>query len=89
MDKSPFKPLEPLGELPDLALAPTENAALAHLTGQRPGASARAPSAALAQRILGERSEAPALSDLPAQVIDCPPALCACTLSVLKASVSL
>lgn len=86
MDKSPFKALEPLGELPDLALAPTENAALAHLSGRRPGASAPAPSAALAQRILGERSEAPALCNLPAQVIDCPPPLCACALPVLRAS---
>ena len=82
MDTSPFKPLEPLGELPDLALAPSENATLAHLSGQLPGASALAyPSAALAQRILGERSEAPALSDLPAQVRICPPTLCACTMS--------
>ena len=87
MDKSPFKPLEPLGELPDLALAPSENATLAHLSGQLPGASALAyPSAALAQHILGERSEAPAISDLPAQVRNCPPTLCACTLSVLKSS---
>ena len=85
MDKSPFKALEPLGELPDLALAPAENAALAHNFGRRPGVSAPAPSAALAQRILGERSEAPALSDLPAQVINSPPPLCACTLLVSKA----
>ncbi len=73
LDKSPFKPLQPLGELPDLALAPapSENAALARLSGQRPGAPALAyPSAALAQRILGERSEAPALADFPAQVRD-------------------
>ena len=82
MDKFPLKPLEPLGELPDLALAPSKNATLAHLSGQRPDVSALAyPSAALAQRILGERSEAPALSDPHAQVRDCSPMLCACTLS--------
>ena len=67
-DKSPFKPLEPLSELPDLALGP-DSPDLLHLSGRRPQASAPAyPSAALAQRILGERSEPPALPDLPAEV---------------------
>ena len=66
-DKSPFKPLEPLSELPDLALGP-DSPDLLHLSGRRPQASAPTyPSAALAQRILGERSE-PALGGLPAEV---------------------
>ncbi len=71
VDKSPFKPLEPLTELPDLALSP-DNPDLLHLSGRRPQASTPAyPSAALAQRILGERSESPALDDLPAEVTTC------------------
>lgn len=65
-DKSPFKPLEPLSVLPNLG---PDSPDLLHLSGRRPQASAPAyPSAALAQRILGERSEAPALNDLPAEV---------------------
>ena len=71
VDKSPFKPLDPLTELPDLALSP-DNPDLLHLSGRRPQASTPAyPSAALAQRILGGRSEPPALGDLPAEVTIC------------------
>ena len=68
-DKSPFKPLAPLTELPDPALHPN-SPDLLHLSGQRrPRASAPDyPSAALAQRILGERSTAPAPAGLPAEV---------------------
>ena len=65
-DKSPFKPLGPLSVLPDLG---PDSPDLLHLYGRRPQASAQAyPSAALAQRILGERSEPPALNDVPAEV---------------------
>ena len=65
-DKSPFKPLEPLSVLPEMG---PNNPDLLHLSGRRPQASAPTyPSAALAQRILGERSEPPALSELPAEV---------------------
>lgn len=68
MEKSPFKPLDPLMGLPDLALRP-DSADLAHLSGRRAQAPAPAyPTAAQAQRILGQRSEAPALADMPAQV---------------------
>ena len=68
-DKSPFKPLEPLTELPDPALHPN-SPNLLHLSGQRrPRASAPDyPSAALAQHILGERSTAPPPAGLPAEV---------------------
>lgn len=68
-DKSPFKPLEPLMELPDPALHPN-SPDLLHLSGQRrPQASTPAyPSAALAQRILGERSMAPVPAGLPDEV---------------------
>ena len=65
-DRSPFKPLEPLSVLPDLG---PDSPDLLHLSSRRPQASAPAyPCAALAQRILGERSEPPALTDAPAEV---------------------
>ncbi len=66
VDKSPFKPLEPLSVLPEMG---PDSPDLLHLSGRRPQASAPTyPSAALAQRILGERSEPAALSELPAEV---------------------
>ena len=79
-DKSPFKPLEPLTELPDPALNPN-SPDLLHLSGQRRAqASTPAyPSAALAQRILGERSTAPTPAGLPAEVLH----LCLTTLPSL------
>ena len=76
VDKSPFKPLEPLSVLPEMG---PDSPDLLHLSGRRPQASAPTyPSAALAQRILGERSEPAALSELPAEVKHRPPLCRAC-----------